>query len=53
MKNDWQSINLTADQKAKIKAIHQANHEQFKAILTPEQRSKFEPGKHKGGHRPI
>ena len=53
MKDAWKTINLTADQKAKIKAIRQANKEQFKAILTPEQRSKFESGKHRKGHNKI
>jgi Spy/CpxP family protein refolding chaperone len=50
MKDEWKSLNLTVDQKAKIKAIHQANQSQFKAILTPAQQSKFGNGKHHKDH---
>ena len=45
MRDSWKSLNLTADQKTKMKAIRQASKEQFKAILTPEQQAKFKGGR--------
>jgi Spy/CpxP family protein refolding chaperone len=45
MRDSWKSLNLTADQKAKMKAIRQVSKEQFKAILTPEQQAKFKGGR--------
>lgn len=44
-------INLTADQKAKLKAIRESNQAQLKAILTPAQQAQLTQGGgwHKGG----
>ncbi|MBW4472364.1 MAG: hypothetical protein KME45_18620 [Stenomitos rutilans HA7619-LM2] len=38
----WASLNLSADQKAKIQAIRQDAKQQRDAVLTPEQRQQLE-----------
>lgn len=38
----FKSLNLTADQQAKIKAIRQQGRVDFRAILTPEQQLQFD-----------
>ncbi|PSB31889.1 hypothetical protein [Stenomitos frigidus] len=38
----WASLNLTADQKAKIKAIRQDAKQKMAAVFTPEQRQQLE-----------
>ena len=48
MGESWKSLNLSADQKAKMKAIHQSSEAEFKAILTPEQQTKLKA--HHGRH---
>jgi periplasmic protein CpxP/Spy len=53
LENTWNTMNLTADQKAKIKAIYQTSQEQFNAILTPEQQSKLKSFKHGRRHHSI
>ena len=34
-------LNLTDDQKAKVKALHKETHEKLMAILTPEQKEQL------------
>jgi periplasmic protein CpxP/Spy len=50
--NAWNSLNLTADQKAKIDTIRQSSKQQFNTILTPEQQSqrKSHHHRHSGRH---
>jgi len=47
----FQSLNLTEDQKAQIKAIREAGRQQVQAILTPEQRAQMEQMRQTGQQR--
>jgi periplasmic protein CpxP/Spy len=51
MGNKWKSLNLTADQQAKLKEIRRSSKVQFEAILTPEQQQQAKQKHHRrGGH---
>lgn len=40
-KKGWASLNLTEDQKTKMRGIRESEKNQIQAILTPEQQQKF------------
>lgn len=44
------SLNLTADQQAKLKEIRRSSKAQFEAILTPEQQQQAKQKHGRGGH---
>jgi periplasmic protein CpxP/Spy len=43
----WRKLNLTASQKAEMKAIRDAKKQELNSILTPEQQAKIKTGKGK------
>ena len=43
----WKRLNLTASQKAEMKAIRDAKKQELNSILTPEQQAKIKTGKGK------
>ncbi len=49
----YKSLNLTPDQKAQIKTIHESTRSQIQAVLTPAQQAqlKAERAKHKAEHQ--
>jgi periplasmic protein CpxP/Spy len=47
MMTEWKNLNLTLEQKDKLKAIRQAKKQQLNTILTPEQQAKLKYGKGK------
>jgi periplasmic protein CpxP/Spy len=40
-KKDWASLNLTPDQKTKMREIRESEKNQIQAILTPQQQQQF------------
>ncbi|MCY7277113.1 MAG: P pilus assembly/Cpx signaling pathway, periplasmic inhibitor/zinc-resistance associated protein, partial [Phormidesmis sp. CAN_BIN44] len=49
----WKSLNLSDDQKARIKAIRQASRAQMDSVLTPEQRSQVQQYKSQRRAKPA
>jgi periplasmic protein CpxP/Spy len=47
----WASLNLTEQQKAQMKQIHEQTKSQIQAVLTPDQASKLEAAKGQKGNR--
>ena len=45
----WKKLNLTPQQKARIKAIRDQKKQELNEILTPEQQAKIKSGKGKVG----
>ena len=50
MGKSW-NMNLTADQRAKIKTIRESSEQQLNEILTPEQQTKLKSRKSGGWQR--
>jgi len=50
---DLKSLNLTDDQKARIKAIRQASRTQMDSVLTPEQRNQAQQYKSQRRAKPA
>lgn len=47
----WASLNLTEQQKAQMKQIHEQTKSQIQAVFTPDQASKLEAAKGQKGNR--